>query len=305
MKLIEGHNRTVFSTKNWVQVVAVHGFALLVAPTLFTWKAFGFAFGMTMLFGYSLGIFHHMLLTHRSFKAAPWVESLGSLFGTLTWRGPFAGPVQYVAMHRVHHAYSDTELDPHTPTKGIFHALLGWFWRMPYGFTRPELYEVHAPDTASDPWHRFLDRNVNLVQLAWGALCFLGGGLVPVLLGAASFDLENAARYMVFGVFVKTLLGFYLMNAVDVINHTSGYRAYETTDQSTNSFLMAAVHLGGAVSWHNNHHAHMGYFTVRRNWWEFDMHHQLLRLLGLFGLVKDIKVLDEVAQPAPRRVASA
>ncbi len=112
MKLIEGHNRTTFLTRNWIQVVVVHAFALLAAPLLFTWRAFGFAFGMTLLFGYSMGIFHHMLLTHRSFKTTRWVENLGTLLGTLTWRGPFAGPVQYVAMHRVHHAYSDTDLDP-------------------------------------------------------------------------------------------------------------------------------------------------------------------------------------------------
>lgn len=100
---------------------------------------------------------------------------------------------------------------------------------------------------------------------------------------------------------MKTILTFYLVNAVDVVNHTVGYRAYETTDQSTNSFIMAILHGGGAISWHNNHHAHMGYFTVKKNWWEFDLHHQLLRLLGLFGLVTDIKIHDEVARPDQQR----
>lgn len=293
MKLVPDHNRTTFVARNFLQVAAVHVGALAVAPFLFTWKAFAFAFLTTMVFGYAMGIFHHMLLTHRSFTPVKWVENLGSLLGTLTWRGPFAGPVQYVAMHRVHHAHSDTELDPHSPTRGIFHAWLGWFWRMPRGFTRPELYEFYARDLAADPWHRFLDRNVHLLQLVWGVLCFVGGAVEPMLVGGA-FDPVNGVRYLVFGVFVRALLTFYLINAVDVINHTVGYRAYETRDQSTNSFLMAFIHLGGAISWHNNHHAHPGYFTVRRNWWEFDAHHQFLRLLSVFGLVSDIKVLDEV-----------
>ena len=72
--------------------------------------------------------------------------------------------------------------------------------------------------------------------------------------------------------------------------------------KSTNSFLMAGIHLGGAISWHNNHHAHQEYFTVKKNWWEFDIHHIFLRLLQRFGLVWDIKILDE-AKPHAMKVA--
>ncbi len=79
-----------------------------------------------------------------------------------------------------------------------------------------------------------------------------------------------AIRFMVYGVFVKSFLLIYLANAVDVINHTIGYRSYETEDHSTNSLLMFAFHLGGAISWHNNHHAHQGYFSVKSHWWEVD-----------------------------------
>jgi fatty-acid desaturase len=147
---------------------------------------------------------------------------------------------------------------------------------------------------ANDSWYLFLDRNVNFLQSLWGMLCFAVGGLVPWLLGTTpAFSFENAVRYSIYGVFVRALLTLYLMNAVDLINHTVGYRAYETRDDSTNSFLMAFVHLGGAVSWHNNHHAHQQYFKVKKNWWEFDVHHLFLQGLSRFGWVWDIIVLDE------------
>ena len=291
MKLVDGHNRTVFVRKNLIQMLLVHVFALAVAPFLFTWGALGFAFVFTLLFAYSMGIFHHMLFTHKSFECKNWIRNMGGLFGTLSWRGPFAGPVQYVAGHKVHHQYADTDLDPHTPTKGLFHAWIGWFWHMPYGLTKYELYKNYAERMARQPFMVFLDQNVDLLQLVWGALCFVGGGLLSKKSG---FDWENATRFAVYGVFVKTFLLVHMANAVDVINHTVGYRSYETPDQSTNSFIMAAVHLGGAISWHNNHHAHQGYFNVRKNWWEFDVHHEFLKLLQLAGWVWDIKILDEV-----------
>ena len=302
MTLVPNHNQTIFVKQNLLQVVSIHLVALAVAPFLFTWKAFFFAFGTAMLFGYSMGIFHHMLLTHRSFKCSRWIENTGSLFGTLTWRGPFAGPVRYVAMHKIHHAYSDTELDPHTPTKGFWFALLTWFWQMPLGFTRHEYYDRYAPDLAQDRFHAFCDRNVHLLQLAWGALCFLGGGVWPMLSQGSSFDLENGARYVVYGVFVRAFLSLYLINAVDLINHTVGYRSYATKDQSTNSFLMASIHLGGAISWHNNHHAHQHYFHVKKHWWEFDVHHLFLMGLEKIGLASDILVLDESGDTVQVRV---
>jgi stearoyl-CoA desaturase (delta-9 desaturase) len=53
---------------------------------------------------------------------------------------------------------------------------------------------------------------------------------------------------------------------------------------------MGIVHLGGAISWHNNHHAHPAYFYVKRKWWEFDAHYMTLRILESLGAVSNIKV---------------
>jgi stearoyl-CoA desaturase (delta-9 desaturase) len=292
MKLRPDHNQRLFVPGFFAQMLAVHVIALAVAPVLFTWQAFLFSFGAALVFGYAMGIFHHMLLTHRSFGTVSWIEGLGALLGTLTWRGPMAGPVRYVAMHRVHHAFSDQELDPHSPIHGRFHALLGWFWRMPKGFTKPEFYEPIAGAVAKDRFLRFLDRHVNLVQALWGVVCFVLGAAAPMLQGHG-FDWTNGLRFAVYGAFVKTLILVYLANAVDLVNHSVGYRNYETRDLSTNSFLMGAVHLGGAISWHNNHHAHPAYFTVKAKWWEIDAHYLFIKSLSRLGLTWDIKVLDE------------
>jgi stearoyl-CoA desaturase (delta-9 desaturase) len=295
MQLVPGHERIVFNGWNMAQVALVHVMALLVAPFFFTWRAWIFMDVAFIGSLYALGMFHHMLLTHRSFRCPKWLEYAGSLFATLTWRGPFAGPVRYVAIHRIHHAYSDTPRDPHSPRDGVWHAMMAWFWRMPEGLSKPELYERYCGDVAADPWHRFLDRNVNSLQLLWAIFCFAFGALGPaVLVGEPS--LENGFRFFVYGVFVKTIWCLYVGNAVDWLNHAphpGGYRSYETSDTSTNSFMLAAIHWGGAVSWHNNHHANPAYFTVTRKWWEFDLHYLFLTALSKLGLVWDIRVLDE------------
>ena len=102
---------------------------------------------------------------------------------------------------------------------------------------------------------------------------------------------------VLYGVVVKTLIIVYAANLVDLINHTVGYRNYETGEHSTNSMIMGIVHLGGAISWHNNHHARPKYFSVKKQWWEFDAHRLMIQLFSLFGAVRNIQVLDETKKP--------
>lgn len=296
MRFVDGHDNKEFVPHYLIQVVLIHAITVWALLGYFTWTAFLFAFGTGLLFGYSLGIFHHMLLTHRSFSCVPLLEKTGALLATLTWRGPMAAPVRYVAMHRIHHAYADGARDPHSPHHGIWHALMSWFWNMPHGFVRWEHYSTYTPDLSGDRFLKWLDHHVDHLQFGWGVLCFLGGAFLPAI-WTGTPDWQNGVRYLLFGVFVRALLALYLMNAVDVINHTVGYRSYETKDTSTNSFLMFAVHLGGAVSWHNNHHAHQHYFMVKRNWWEIDIHYQFLRALRVVGLVGEIVAIDESNKP--------
>ncbi len=58
--------------------------------------------------GISLGF--HRLLTHRSLRLAKPLEYIAGLLGTLALQG---GPISWVATHRVHHAHSDEDDDPH------------------------------------------------------------------------------------------------------------------------------------------------------------------------------------------------
>lgn len=200
-----------------------------------------------------------------------------------------AAPLRYVALHRVHHRYSDKLADPHSPTSGLFHSLLAWNWNYSDFFNRPDEYLKLTPRRIrQNPFYLWLDRNVELAQAIYGMVLFLTGYIF--------FDLNIALTLVIYGVFVKTMMMMYLANTVDLINHTVGYRNYDTADHSTNSFLMAAVHLGGAISWHNNHHGKPAYFTVKRRWWEFDVHYLFLKMLEIAGVVSDIRVLKEAGR---------
>ncbi|HVJ64723.1 MAG TPA: fatty acid desaturase [Bdellovibrionota bacterium] len=282
----------VFSLRFFLFTLFVHlvGWGALIFD--FRWKWLLAATVFALFCDYAMGIFHHMYLTHRSFECRPWLRNLGVFFGTLTWRGPFAAPLRYVASHLIHHEYSDRDPDPHSPIHGYFHAFLGWFWRMPPVLMDRKLYLPYVPkDLRDDPFLNWLDKNVFTLQL-YRSVVVIG---VAGLWGAsfAGFDTVTALRAFAYLVAVKTIIALYVANAVDVINHAWGYRNFETADRSRNSFFMAAVHLGGAISWHNNHHAHPDYFTVKTRPWEFDAHYRFLKFCEIFGWTWEIRKLDE------------
>src|SRR5689334_14527718 len=72
-----------------------------------------FLYWMATGLGISLG--YHRLHTHRSFVVPRPLEYFFAVCGALTFEG---GPISWVATHRVHHANSDQEGDPHSPRDG-------------------------------------------------------------------------------------------------------------------------------------------------------------------------------------------
>lgn len=68
---------------------------------------------------------YHKLLSHRAFVAKKWVTPTLSMINVLSMIGD---PLSWVATHRTHHKYSDTELDPHNRAVGRWYAYYGWFF---------------------------------------------------------------------------------------------------------------------------------------------------------------------------------
>ena len=68
----------------------------------------------------SITILYHRLLSHRSFVCPAWLEFTMAFFAHIMMVGP---AIVWVANHREHHKYTDTELDPHSPYyRGVFRA---------------------------------------------------------------------------------------------------------------------------------------------------------------------------------------
>jgi stearoyl-CoA desaturase (Delta-9 desaturase) len=178
-------------------------------------------------------IYLHRTLSHRALTLRP---GLAFGFRVLLWITTGIVPRDWVAVHRRHHANSDTAADPHSP------VVLG-FWRVQLG--NVALYRRtirdgvtvrrYARDLPPDRLDRALfDHSVVGLSIGIGILCLLLGWQTGLLAAA-----------------LHTVIYLATSAAINAVGHTFGRRPYPNL--ATNNQWLAL--LSGGEGLHNNHHA--------------------------------------------------
>ena len=98
---------------------------LLVTTFDYKITILSFLISYVIIYIYGTNIFYHRYWAHKQFTTHPLIEKFFSIAGLLSLSG---SPIGYVLMHRLHHAYSDTDKDPHSPIHGKYHAFAGWLF---------------------------------------------------------------------------------------------------------------------------------------------------------------------------------
>lgn len=256
---------------NWpttVFMIAVHIITLLAfLPANFSWSAVAvalFLHWLTGCLGITLG--WHRLVAHRSFKTPQWLEYFFVFCGSLACQH---GPIEWIGLHRHHHAYSDQAIDHHSSTKGFWWSHMGWiFHEVPADSDVPRL----TKDIANDPFYLFCENYFLLMQIVLGVLLYAIGGW----------------SFVLWGIFVRLVAVYHCTWFVNSATHKFGYQTYDAGDYSTNCWWVAVVTYG--EGWHNNHHAFQ--FSARHGlkWWEIDATWMMIKLLSMLGLATKVKL---------------
>ena len=238
---------------------------------------------------------YHRYFCHRAYHTSRATQFLFALFGLTAVQ---RGPLWWASVHRHHHRHSDDEHDIHSPgMKGFLWSHIGW---LTSSRNFPTDYD-RVKDLAKYPELVFLNR-FDLIgpALLFAALYGFGAALEAYApsLGTSPWQM------VVWGFFISTTVLFHATCTINSLTHCFGKKRFETGDDSRNSLLLALLTLG--EGWHNNHHhfqssARQGFF-----WWEIDISYYVIRLLGAFGLVWDIKgvparVYDKAPLEQPTR----
>lgn len=260
-------------TLNWIAVAffsAVHLVALS-APWFFSWSALGVAIFLHWLIG-SIGIClgYHRLLTHRSFEVPKPLEYIIAIIGALALQG---SPIFWVAGHRMHHAYTeDMDKDPYSAKRGFWWSHMLWLFYDRPEFFNYDQYKKYAHDLDKQPFYRWLDRYFLLLQLPLGLLLYLLGGW----------------SFVIYGLFVRTVLLWHSTWFINSVSHLRGYRSYQSEDNSRNLWWAAILTYG--EGWHNNHHAYPNIAKAGLKWWEVDVTWWAIKILSKLNLAQKIRL---------------
>jgi stearoyl-CoA desaturase (Delta-9 desaturase) len=197
-------------------------------------------------------VYLHRTLAHRALSMR---GASTLLCRVLVWITTGMRPQEWVAVHRRHHATSDTPADPHSP------RMLG-FWRVQLanaGLYRRVVRDrltvrKYARDLAPDRLDRwFFDHSLIGLAIGIGILCLALGWQTGLL--AAGI---HAVSYVM------------LSGAINAVGHTRGRRPYD--NQAGNSLWLALLTAGEGL--HNNHHAAptsarfaLGRGEIDPGWW--------------------------------------
>lgn len=225
-----------------------------------------------MWHGMGITIGYHRLLSHRSFTCPKFVEYFWMIGGLLAFEG---SPIWWSAIHRAHHRYVDTPLDPHSPKDGAGHAYFGWMLENEYPkHINPQL---QCKDLINDPFYLFLEQGGDLRRAH--ALNFAIGITFRILL------------YFCFGWKVllanvlATVMVFQVPLLLNLFCHIPklGYKNFATPDDSVNVWWVGILAMG--EGWHNNHHAYPGSARSGLLFKEFDLSWLTIKLLRSMGLI--------------------
>ncbi len=241
----------------------------------FSWKVVGVALVLWWLTG-GIGIClgYHRYFTHRSYETPRAVQYFLAICGCMAGE---SGPISWVAAHRYHHTYSDTDKDPHSPLKGFLWAHFTWLFGREDFLSDFDSYKRFTPDMAKDKFLVFLDRYP----------------MLPVFMLAAALYWMGGWPFVVWGIFVRSVLVYHSTWLVNSASHIWGYRSYKTTDASRNNWWVALLAFG--EGWHNNHHAFQRSARHGFRWWEFDLTYLTVQLMWVFGLATQIHLPVETS----------
>jgi stearoyl-CoA desaturase (delta-9 desaturase) len=159
---------------------------------------------------------------------------------------------------------------------------------------RREVERRYAPELVADPIQRVLNRIHLLPNILVGLALYAWGGWPLV----------------VWGVFLRMVVGLHATWFVNSATHTWGYRTWRTNEDSRNLWWVGLEAWG--EGWHNTHHAFQRSARHGFEWWELDATWLVIRGLAAVGLATEVHLLPKnaeryriVREPQPKVAVAA
>ncbi|SEJ23348.1 stearoyl-CoA desaturase (delta-9 desaturase) [Dyadobacter sp. SG02] len=222
--------------------------------------------------------FLHRYSAHKMFiMSKPW-ERFFYLLTYLSQGSSYLSPRAYAILHRMHHAFSDTDKDPHSPhhtknvftmmweTKNIYNAVLNRKRAIENRFER-NYPEWRLIEKLGDSW---------ISRAGWAVLY-----IVFYVLAYIYLDMHWAFFFL---LPIHFLMGPIHGAIVNWSGHKYGYQNFDNDDKSKNSLIFDFLMMGELFQ--NNHHKRPNSINFGSKWFEVDPTYPVIKLLNRLKIIE-------------------
>jgi stearoyl-CoA desaturase (delta-9 desaturase) len=236
--------------------------------------------------------FLHRYGAHRQFTFAKGWERFFHVLTYVSQGSSYLNPRAYAILHRMHHAFSDTEKDPHSP---VFYSNAGsMMWATKHRYDN-FAYRRVEPEARFDGGYP-----------DWPALEKLGQSWPMRIFWVLAYT----SVYVVFAPslwFFLLLPAHFIMGPIHgaIVNwggHKYGYRNFESADVSRNTLFIDFLTLGELFQ--NNHHEYAMSPRFAARWFEIDPTYPIILLLEKVGIIENLSP-QRARYPRARSEAAA
>lgn len=222
--------------------------------------------------------FLHRYGSHKMYTMGPVTEKVFYFFTWMFQGSSFLNHRAYAVMHRMHHDFSDTEQDPHSPhffrdifqmmmhTKRIYNDFLTGK-RTPESKYCQDLPTWPTLDKIGDHW---------AVRVSWA--------VVYSVIYLIIIYTQELSYWWLLMLPIHYLIGPVQGAIVNWCGHKYGYSNFNNGDKSKNSEVWGVFLLGELFQ--NNHHKFPESINFAKKWFEFDPTYLVLRVMHVFGIIQ-------------------
>ena len=234
---------------------------------LSAWQLVAVALVLTHITIVAVTVFLHRSQAHGSVELGPIPFHF---FRFWLWLTTAIITIEWVAIHRKHHAKCETEEDPHSPqVKGLNSVLWGGLWLYRKEAQNKETLDKYGRGTPKD----WLENNIYRKYPNAGIA-------ITLALNIVLFGWAGLAIWITQMVWIP----FWAAGVINGVAHFWGYRNWNTPDQARN--ISPVGILIGGEELHNNHHAFASSARLSNKWYELDIGWFYIRLMEMLKLAK-------------------